>query len=163
MTENATESPIICSGSPTLLPPFPIATIHDIWSISVDIEALVQDFAETRIVKPSGQPERSPSSTALHCIRRAFWRFQLCYELVHAEECMPSRAEDQTQSQPSRRYLHYRNHQVAKPCFPSTGWLCKHAGKTPRTLRFCMHNTPARAVEEIGAVRFHLASLINAF
>ena len=152
-------------GKPHYLQHFsdPVATIRDIWSISEDIEALVQDFAQARVVKPSEQPERPPSPTELHRIRRAFWHFQLCYELVHAEESMPSGAEDETQSQRSRRFVHYRTHQVEMPDFPITGWLYGHAGKKiSPTVHVYMHSIPSWAVEEVEAVRFHLASLINA-
>lgn len=142
----------------------PIATIRDIWSISHDIDVLVQDFAQTRIVTPSEQPERPPSSTELYRIRRAFWYFQLCYELVHGEEYMTSRAEDDAQSQRTRRFVHYRAHQAGQPCFPNTGWLYGHTGKKlSRTVHYCMHSIPSWPVEDIEAVRFHLSSLINAF
>lgn len=153
-------------GKPHYLQLFsdPIATIHDIGSISEDIEALVQDFAETRIVKPSQQPERPPSSAELYRIRRAFWHFHLCYELIHAEESMPSGADDEAQSQRSRRFVHYRKYQFREPCFPNTAWLYGHKGrKLSRTMRSCLHVIPSLVVEDIEAVRLHLASLVNAF
>lgn len=142
----------------------PIATIRDIWKISEDIEALVEDFAQTRIVKPSQQPEKPSSSTELYRIRRAFWHFQLSYELIQAEESMPHGIADEAQSPHSRRYVHYRTHQFEDPCFPNTGWLYGHKGrKLSRTMHCCVHSIPSWAVEEIEAVRFHLASLVNAF
>lgn len=155
-----------CDGKPHYLQLFsdPIATVRDIWSISEDIEALVQDFAQTRIVKPSAQLERPVSSAELHRIRRAFWYFQLCYELVHAEESMPSGAEDEAPSQRSRRVVHHRKHQVGTPCIPNTGWLYGHTGgKISPTMQVYINSIPFGAFEEFEAVRFHLASLINAF
>lgn len=99
-------------GKPHYLRSFsdPVAAIRDISSISEDINTLVRDFAQTRIVKPSEQPERPPSSNELSRIRRAFWHFQLRYELAHGEDSMPSRAEDKAQAESSRRLVHYRTH-----------------------------------------------------
>ena len=142
----------------------PIATIRDIASVSEGIEALVQDFAHTRIIKPSEQPDRPPSSAELYRTRRAFWYFQLCYELVHAEESIPSRADADALSQRSRRYVYYQTHQVGEPTCPDSGWLCGHTGKsTSPTVHCLMHSIPPEAVQEIEAARFHLASLVNAF
>ena len=151
-------------GKPHYLQSFsdPIATIRDIWSISEDIEALVQDFAQARIVRPSQQPERPPSASELYRIRRAFWHFQLCYELIQAENPMPSRIKDQSQSQRSRRYVHYRSHRFGDKCFPNTGWLYGHKGrKLSRTVNCCQHTVPYWKFGMIEAVRLHLASLVN--
>ena len=51
-------------GKPHYLQSFsdPVAAIRDISSISEDINTLTRDLAQTRIVKPSEQPERPPSS-----------------------------------------------------------------------------------------------------
>ena len=152
-------------GKPHYLQSFsgPVAAIRDISSISVDINTLVRD-AQTRIVKPSDQPERPPSSKELSRIRRAFWHFQLCYELAHGEDSVPSGAEDEAQSEHSRRFVHHRTHLVGSSHFPSTGWLYGHTGKKASTIvHTYMAITPSWVVEEIEAVRFHLACLMNAF
>lgn len=158
-------------GKPHYLQRFsdPVSTIRDIWSISQDIDALVQDFAEVRIIKPSQQPERPPSPTELYRIRRALWHFQLCYELVHPEEPVPSGAEDETPSQRSRRYVRYRTQQDENQWYPKPGWLYGHKrNRDPSygilsTLPHHIYNLPCWLGEEINGVRFHLASLVNAF
>ena len=153
-------------GKPHYLQSFsdPVAAIRDISSISEDINTLVRDFAQLRIVKPSEQPERPPSSKELSRIRRAFWHFQLCYELAHGEDSMPSRAEDEAQAEPFRRFVHYRTHSNGSSHFPGTGWLYGHAEKkTANIVRTYMAMAPSWVVEEIEAVRFHLACLMNIF
>ncbi|KAM0803491.1 hypothetical protein BDR22DRAFT_886328 [Usnea florida] len=151
-------------GKPHYLQTFsdPVAAIHDISSISEDINTLVRDFAQTRIVKPSEQPERPPSLDELSRIRRAFWHFQLCYELAHGEDSMPSGAEDEAQSQPSRRFVHYQTHLIGGSHFPGTGWLYGHPEKkTSNIVGTYMAMAPSLVVGEIEAVRFHLACLMN--
>ena len=153
-------------GKPHYLQSFsdPVAAIRDISSISEDINTLTRDLAQTRIVKPSEQPERPPSSRELSRIRRAFWYFQLCYELAHGEDSIPSGAEDEAQSEPSRRFVHYRTHLAGISHFPSTGWLYGHTGKkSPSIVSTYMVMIPSWVVEEIEAVRFHLACLMNTF
>lgn len=77
---------------------------------------------------------------------------------------MRSGSEDEVQPSRSRRFIHYRTRQVGNPCFPHTGWLYGHKGKDlALTVDCCMHYIPNLVVEEIQAVRFHLASLINTF
>ena len=142
----------------------PVAAIRDISSISEDINTLVRDFAQTRIVEPSEQPDRPPSSEELSRIRRAFWHFQLCYELAHGDDSMPSGAGVEGQSEPSRRFVQYRNHLVGSFHFPGTGWLYGHTEKkTSCIIRTYMAMAPSAVVEEIEAVRFHLACLMNIF
>ena len=151
-------------GKPHYLQSFsdPVAAVRDISSISEDINTLVRDFAQTRIVKPSEQPERPPSSKELSRIRRAFWHFQLCYELAHGEDSMPSRAEDEAEAEPSRRFVHYRTHLLGSSCFPGTGWLYGHTEKkTSNIVRTYMAMAPSWVVEKIEAVRFQLACLMN--
>ena len=153
-------------GKPHYLQSFsdPVAAIRDISSISEDINTLVRDFAQTRIVKPSEQPDMPPSLEELSRIRRAFWHFQLCYELAHGEDSIPSGAGDEAQSEPSRRFVHYRTHLSGSFHFPGTGWLYGHTEKkTSSIVRTYMAMAPSWVVEEIEAVRFHLASLMNIF
>ena len=153
-------------GKPHYLQSFsdPVAALRDISSVSEDINTLVRDFAQTRIVKPSEQPDRPPSSKELSRIRRAFWHFQLCYELAHGEDSLPSRAEDEPQTEPSRRFVQYRTQLIGSSRFPGTGWLYGHMEKkTSSIVRTYMAMALSWVVEEIEAVRFHLACLMNNF
>lgn len=62
-----------------------VTRLLGIGPIYESIELLVETFAFTRIALPSKNPHYSPSPTELCRIRRAFWRFQMCYELCHPE------------------------------------------------------------------------------
>lgn len=153
------------NGKPHYLQLFsdPVAAIRDISRVSEDIEALVQDLAQARIVKASEQPESPPSLTELFRIRRAFWYFQLGYEIVHGEESVPSRADAEAQSERSKRLVYYRTHQIGNPCFPKSGWLYRPIGmRTSHIVNCYIYSIPFKLVKELEAVRFHLASLINA-
>ena len=73
----------------------PMATLRDISDVSHSIEILVRDFAHSRIAIPSKEPDDSISPTELCHIRRAFWRFQLCYELSGSRESSAAPARQQ--------------------------------------------------------------------
>ncbi|CAD6589609.1 MAG: hypothetical protein ASARMPREDX12_003902 [Alectoria sarmentosa] len=150
-------------GKPHYLQCFsdPIAAIRDVWSVSRDIEALVQDFARTRVVKPSEQPERPVSSAELYRIRRALWQFQLLYELCHSERSLSSGDDDKAQELRPRRLVYHQTHPNGESCFPSTGWLYGHSGKAPPFC--CAISACGWEIKEVNAVRFHLASLVNTF
>ena len=73
----------------------PMATLRDISDVSHSIEILVRAFAHSRIAIPSKEPDDSILPTKLCRIRRAFWRFQLCYEMSELRESSAAPARQQ--------------------------------------------------------------------
>ncbi|KAK3175108.1 hypothetical protein OEA41_002354 [Lepraria neglecta] len=142
----------------------PMATLRDISDVSDSIEILVKDFAHSRIAIPSKEPDDSISPTELCRIRRAFWRFQLCYELSGSRE--PSAAPARQQSPPCRsplptRFVWPQTSFRAGPCI-SQAWL-NGRGETAREIeveRF-LQTLSIWEIAEFEAVRSHLASVVN--
>ena len=150
-------------GKPNYLQCFsdPVAAIRDIWQISEDIERLVQVFAETCIVRPSElQTRRSPSSTELHRSRRAFWRFQLCYDMCHPER-VPCEVDGAKYSPIMRPVAHHQMHRIQKACFPDTDWPRHTGNKLKDFMQEFIQSLCPWEVEEFEAVRFHLRRVIN--
>lgn len=63
----------------------PVPLLLDISEVAVGIEQILRSFAQRRILGPSAKLKRPLSSSEALRIRRALWRFQLCYELCHGE------------------------------------------------------------------------------
>ena len=149
---------------PHYLPWFsdPIATVRDICQISEDIEKLIQVFLNACIIKPSGQEDAlSVSSTELYRTRRAFWRFQLCYDMCHADDLVPYGFESQHASPLAGLFPCYWSRQIYVLGFLDTTRLEPTNPILPDFLTFLLRNTSGQEVEELDTVHDYLALLIN--
>ena len=152
------------AGKPHYLQWFsdPIATIHDIWCISMDIENLVQAFVNTCIIKQSERKEQRPvSTTELYRTRRAFWRFELCYDMCHAADSRPSGPDGGECLHNLCGSASCQTHRIEKQRFPKADWLGHTGKKLPYFLNDYLQNMCQWEVEEFEAVRCYLVSLTN--
>ena len=158
-------SPDIKSArKPHYLPWFsdPIATVRDICQISEDIEKLVQVFLNACIIKPSGQKDALPvSSTELYRTRRAFWRFQLCFDMCHADDLVPYGFDSQHTSPLAALFPCYWSRQIYVLGFLDATRLEPTNPIIPDFLTFFLRNTSGQEVEELDTVHYCLALLIN--
>ena len=63
-----------------------VSILSKIAEMARGVESLTQSFAKQRILIPSGEPDGQPSPVELHRIRRAFWLFQLLFEVARGRE-----------------------------------------------------------------------------
>lgn len=106
----------------------PVTMLLDISSIYESIELLVEILAFTRITLPSKNPHYQPSPTELCRIRRAFWRFQLCYELCHPEGYVSLLNRSRGPSTSLGPFVCYPTgdfilSMIGHDCWPKEGWL----------------------------------------
>lgn len=142
----------------------PMAMLRDISDVSHSIEILVKSFAHSRIAIPGREADDTVSPTELCRIRRAFWRFQLCYELSGSRE--PSAAPARQQGPPCRsplstRFFWPQTSFKAGPCI-SQAWL-NGRGETAREIQLesFLQTLSIWEIAEFEAVRFHLTSVVN--
>ena len=102
------------------------------------------------VVLSERDERRSASSTELRRIRRAFWRFQLCYDM-----CQPERAPSEAEG------AKYPHAMIQKPCSPGTG-RPRHTGEKPKDfLDEFTQSLSYWEAEKFDAVRSYLRCLIN--
>ena len=149
---------------PPYLPRFsdPMATIRDICQISEDIEKLVKVFLNACVIKPSGQEYALPvSSTELYRARRAFWRFQLCYDMCHAENPVPYGFDSEHGSPLVRRFPFYRTRRIHMLGFLDIDRLEPTNPILQDFLTFFLRNISGQEVGELDTVHYYLALLIS--
>ena len=153
-----------CIRTPHYLPRFsdPIATIRDICQISEDIEKLVQVFLNACVIKPSGQEDALPiSSTELYRARRAFWRFQFCYDMCHADNPVPYGFDSEYGSPLVKRFPCYRTRRIHMLRFLDINRLEPTNPILPDFLTSFLRNTSGQEVEELDTVHYYMALLIS--
>lgn len=148
----------------------PLSALQDIAKVSHGIEEIIRSFCAARILKPSriGMKVRPPSSTEISRIRRALWRFQLCYELLHPHDSIFSQPRAPLYP-PQPRFIHYQQHPHSREKRPSQpNWLEAYNGGfySRRTQLSSLHEYMQKLciweIDEIEAVRSYLAAEVNA-
>ena len=139
--------------------------LRDVSELSTEIEGLVKSFARSRIAVPSMEPHDSISQKELCRIRRAFWRFQQCYELSESKEAEPALADSYyypSRSTSSPRFVWFQTSSARGPRL-SQIWLNGRGESTrePELGKF-LKTLSIWEIAEFEAVRFHLASVLNA-
>ena len=69
----------------------PIGTLNYLATILESIRFYTESFAQKRILNPSENYAARVSELEMYRVIRAFWRFQLCYELAHPENAAQQR------------------------------------------------------------------------
>ena len=107
------------------------------------------------------------SPTEWYRIQRAFWRFQLCYELAHAAPSagtIPTK-KDRSSKVPDRWQRRYFQHRRYYPeeTQPMPNWV-QNRGLPPGELLTDYLNTlTSWEIEELDAARFHVRAEVNRF
>ena len=70
------------------------------------IELLSESFARRRVLDRNQEHESQISPSELHRIRRAFWRFPLCYNLAHPQYPATLEGSPITNDRKSHRFVH---------------------------------------------------------
>ena len=130
-----------------------MATIRDICQISEDIEKLVKVFLNACVIKASGQEDAlRVSSTELYRARRAFWHFQLCYDMCHADNLVPYGFDSEHGSPLARRFPCYRTRRIHMLGFLDINRLEPTNPILPDFLTFFLRNISGQEVEELDTV-----------
>ena len=124
----------------------------------------VNEFAESFILRRifgRGMPEIPLSDTESYRVHRAYWRFQLCYELSHPGGSVDVKHNAEPPERWSRRYIGCepgaRGRQLTKD------WLCyRKLLRAPLLMGFLQTLYPWE-IEELNVARFHLITQVNAF
>ena len=94
-------------------------------------------------------------------VQRAFWRFQLCYELTHPGGSADVRHNAEAPERWARRYV---NNEESFPVpRPMKGWLFGRAEPQAPLLNDFLQTLTPWEIEEISVARFHLTTKVNAF
>ena len=101
------------------------------------------------------------SDTESYRVHRAFWRFQLCYELTHPGGSVYVAHNAESPKRWSRRYI--GNEDGIPVPRPTKGWLsCRERPRAHLLTTFLQTLYPWE-IEEINVARFHLTTVVNAF
>ena len=120
----------------------------------------VESFVQKRILVHD-MPIFPPSDTESYRVHRAFWRFQLCYELTHPGGSVDVEHNAEPPERWSRRYV--GNEDGVPVPRPTKGWLsCRETPRASLLTGFLQTLYPWE-IEEINVVRFHLTTVVNAF
>lgn len=139
---------------------YKLSALLDLITVAESIESLTQSFAHARILSPCMQHSMPLSQIELHRIQRSFWRFQLCYDMCHPEDTTFCRKSCDVKSRSTRRYVHYQTGQPISRSVPN--WLqCRGEAYCPEALSRFLPNLCRWELDELEAVRFHLARQIN--
>lgn len=131
------------------------------------MEHLVDSFAYTCINLPSKKPTAPVSATELCRIRRAFWRFQLLYGILHPEGCTTS-SDDLPQAPKERSAaLRMSGNSSASSInirIPDE-WWCEtpifSGDMSPAPLSLFLCSICQQEISEIKAVRKYLVDATN--
>ena len=136
------------------------SALLDLTTIAESIESLTESFARDRVLGPSMQHNMPLSPTESHRIRRAFWGFQLCYDMCHPEDTTSSRGNYEVKSRSTRRYVQYQINQPNSKNVPN--WLkCRGEKYRPKFLSRYLPKLSRWEHEELEAIRFHLTAEVN--
>lgn len=139
---------------------YSLSAILDLITISESIESLTESFARDRVLGPCMQRSMPLSQIELHRIRRSFWRFQLCYDMCHPEEMRSSREHYDVKSRSTRQYVQYQRKQPNSGRVPNSLQARSEAYRPEALSRF-ISNLCRWELDEIEAIRFHLAHEVN--
>ena len=138
----------------------PNGMLRDIARITESIEKCVESFARMRILVHNVK-SIPVSSTESYRVRRAFWRFQLCYELSHPGGSVDVKHNDEAPKRGTRRYVEIED-VVLRP-LSMENWLVSRGKPQAPLLRDFLQTLSFWEIEEINVARFHLTTQVNAF
>ena len=138
----------------------PVDLLRDIARIAESIEEYVESFARRRILVHNVK-SIPVSSTESYRVRRAFWRFQLCYELSHPGGSVDVKHNDEAPKRETRRYVEIEG-VVLRP-LAMRNWLVSRGKPQAPLLRDFLQTLSFWEIEEMNVARFHLTTQVNAF
>ena len=132
-------------------------------TISESVRFYTESFAQKRILNPSENYAARVSESEMCRVTRAFWRFQLSYELAHPEDTtqLSSDNDSKVSQQWDRRYIFYENHTTVQR--ERQGWLTCSGHQSSYCLNEFLETLWGWEIDEIEVVRFHLRSEVNTF
>jgi hypothetical protein len=143
----------------------PAPIIRDVSEVSDGIDVLVQSSARSRIAVPSQELDGPISPIELCRIRRAFWHFQICYDLTTLRAQRPAliRPEDLPPESPSfPRFVWDQDSGCGPGPNFSESWLNSGNGKAREfEVDEFIRMLSIWEIAEFEAVRFHLACVLN--
>ena len=138
----------------------PIGMLRYIALTTESIDEYVESFVRMRIL--AHHMTAFPlSDTESYRVHRAFWRFQLCYELAHPGGSVDVRHNAEAPERWARRYI--STHDDIPMPLPMKGWLFDRAEPQAPLLKDFLQTLSPWEIEEIKIARFHLTNKVNAF
>ena len=138
----------------------PIGMLRYIARTMESIKESVESFVKKRILLHE-MIAYPLSDTESYRVHRAFWRFQLCYQLTHPGGSVDVEHNAESPGRWSRRYI--GNEAGIHVPRPTKGWLsCREMPRAPLLTDFLQTLYPWE-IEEMNVARFHLTSIVNAF
>ena len=139
----------------------PIGMLRYIVRTTESIDQYVASFVQMRILVHK-VTDLSLSDTESYRVRRAFWRFQLCYELTHPGGSVDVRHNAEAPERWERRYI--GNEDAVRTPLTMKGWLFGRGETTQAPiLKDFLQTLCPWEIEEIIIARFHLITKVNAF
>ena len=138
----------------------PIGMLRYIARTTESVEEYVESFGRMRILVHNVK-SLPVSSTESYRVRRAFWRFQLCYELSHPGGSVDVEHNDEAPERGTRRYL--EREAILLRRLTMKGWLVGRRQPQAPLLKDFLQTMSFWEIEEISVARFHLVTQVNAF
>ncbi len=138
----------------------PIGMLRYIVRTAESIDEYVESFVRMRILVHD-RTAFPLSGTESYRVHRAFWRFQLCYELTHPGGPVDVRHNAEAPERWTRRYITNDDH-IPVPR-PMKGWLFNRGEPLAPLLKDFLQTLSPWEIEEIKVARFHLMTKVNAF
>ena len=138
----------------------PIGMLHYIARTTESINEYVESYVRMRILVID-MKEFPLTDSESYRVRRAFWRFQLCYELTHPGGSVDVRHNDEAPERWTRRYV--GDKMVIPAALTMKGWLFCHEEPQAPLLKDFLQTLWWWEIEEINAARYHLTTKVNAF
>lgn len=138
----------------------PIRMLRYIARTMASVNEFVESFVQKRFFAHE-MPVLPLSHTESYRVHRAFWRFQLCYELSHPGGSVGVKHNAEPPERWSRRYIGHEDG-IPVPRLRN-GWLsCRELPRAPLLTDF-LQTLYSWEIEEITVARFHLMTQVNAF
>ena len=138
----------------------PIGMLRYIVRTTESIDQYVASFVQMRILVHNVR-DLSLSDRESYRVRRAFWRFQLCYELTHPGGSVDVRHNAEAPEIWARRYI--GNKDAVPAPLNMKGWLFGRGETQAALLKDFLQTLCPWEIEEINVARFHLITKVNAF
>lgn len=138
----------------------PIGMLRYVVRTTESINDNVESFVRMRILG-RGVTNVPLKDTETYRVRRAFWRFQLCYELCHPEGSVDMTHNAEAPERWARRYIN--NEHTVTESLTMKGWLFRRGEPQAPLLKDFLQTLWPWEIEELKVACFHLTTQVNAF
>ena len=138
----------------------PIEMLRYIARTTESIDEYVESFVRMRILVHD-MTAFPLSDTESYRVHRAFWRFQLCYELAHPGGSVDVRHNAEVPDRWARRYISDED-DIPVPR-PMKGWLFGRGVPPAPLLKDFLQTLSPWEIKEVIVARLHLTTKVNAF